>query len=120
MYVSNMLERPFIFLILCMCLCLQFAEKKSKLIEKHLSSLEELIVQNNSQIKVALKKKNEFAVQFNLDIYELVCCYITICIEDTLCLWISAMEFIVVCVKHLILLSFYWDVMVSMYTYNSD
>jgi len=35
-------------------------------------TLEELIVQSNSQIKAALRKRSELLVQLNLDIYELV------------------------------------------------
>ena len=51
----------------------KFAQKKSKEMEKQLTTLEEVIVHSNNQIKVSLKNKSELMVQLNLDILQLVC-----------------------------------------------
>ena len=52
---------------------MKFAQKKSRDMEKLLTTLEEIIVHSNNQIKASLKNKSELIVQLNLDILQLVC-----------------------------------------------
>ena len=51
----------------------KYAQKKSKSMEKQLTTLEEIIVHSSNQIKISLKNKSELIMQLNLEIFELVC-----------------------------------------------
>ena len=55
---------------------MKYAQKKSKSMEKQLTTLEEIIVHSSNQIKVSLKNKSELMLQLNLEIFELVCGYL--------------------------------------------
>ena len=54
----------------------KFVQKKLKGLEKQLTTLEEIIVHSNNQIKVSLKDKSELIVQLNLDVLQQVCIYL--------------------------------------------